>query len=931
MDKFLQLVAKDIYNRYQNRLQHIAIVFPNKRAGIFFDNYLSQLNQDQPLWSPKYYTITQLFDQLSTLKADDPIATICLLHKIYNRVTGRETSLEYFYSWGQQLMADFNNIDKNMAPADQLLDNLRAAKQLEQIDNKVQHKLTAILEGKSRTELQNNFSDLWGKLKDIYNQLNKQLLDRGEAYAGARARRVVEQLEQGEGQLPEDLEMYAFVGFNVLLTTEQHLMAYLKREGKALFYWDTDKFFMDKPETFPFVRRLARNIETFGQALQEEDLDNISTQEIDFVSAQSDSGQAQFASDWLQAHLTKNLERNTAIVLCDETLLLPLLHAIPSYDPNQDKGVKEVNITKGFPLNQTQTFVQLTEKLGTALPDEDANKQLQAIGQLSQQFTELGHIYYDTEEDSRDWAKILGGEACYQVIKTLNRFHGLIEDQILQISNQGLRDLILQVLKEQSIPFNGQPASGLQVIGMLETRDLNFDQILMLSVNEGNVPKRSADHSFIPFDLRRAFHLTTYQDESEIYAYNFYRLLQRTRHITYVYSRAVTQDRQGEPSRFLLQLQACTDLPIQHFTLQEQQLSNHFPIRPISDSNNESIHSSQVQEITISPSAISDYLTCPLRYYFSRFANLRQPIVNDILLPANTFGSIFHDAMKLSYEQLTEQKQPDLYGTPVKSDDLKLLAQDNIRIDKIIKQAFDDVSISDYRRLGHGNVESIDEVPAEQRYDPHSQLVDYDVLKQYITQQLAADSRLSDLHIIEMEKAHYAHVTLDNGRWIKVGGQIDRIDVVRNEQGNPVLRIADYKTGAFNPKAVDAPQITEVFYPKQVSSHYIFQTFLYSHVIAEELRLAKQSNEASLLTSLRLQHLPIQPVLLFTRRANSQDYNPQLTIDSQPITNYVNQVEEPYLQQLKDVLYEMVTEPLNPTPNKGSCAFCPYQLLCERG
>ena len=152
-----------------------------------------------------------------------------------------------------------------------------------------------------------------------------------------------------------------------------------------------------------------------------------------------------------------------------------------------------------------------------------------------------------------------------------------------------------------------------------------------------------------------------------------------------------------------------------------------------------------------------------------------------------------------------------------------------------------------------------------------------------------------------------------------------------DEQGNPVLRIADYKTGAFNPKAVDAPQIAEVFYPKQVSSHYIFQTFLYSHVIAEELRLAKPSNEASLLTSLRLQHLPIQPVLLFTRRANSQDYNPQLTIDSQPITNYVNQVEGPYLQQLKDVLYEMVTEPLNPTPNKGSCAFCPYQLLCERG
>ena len=365
MTPFLKEIAAHLYERFGNDMSRIAVVFPNKRASIFMNDYFLQGMGNSPLWAPTYFSINDFFDQLCPLRHDDPIRSIFILYNIYRDIARKQEDklfdINYFYSWGQQLINDFNNIDKNMVDAERILTNASEIWKLEELDKDTAEILRDIFQnkhqnGKTSTgnSVKTEYQDIWNNLYAIYKAFNAKLEERGEAYAGARNKYVVEKLEKGELQLPGQYDHFVFVGFNVLLQSEERLFKYIQKQDKASFYWDCDRYFWEKESQFTFSRTLKKNVGEFGNAIRFEEEKHIDNPKIEFISTSSDNAQAHYASQWLSENLTDE-ERRTAIILCDENQLQAVLHAIPG-ENDQGKTVKEINITKGFSLGNTPAY-----------------------------------------------------------------------------------------------------------------------------------------------------------------------------------------------------------------------------------------------------------------------------------------------------------------------------------------------------------------------------------------------------------------------------------------------------------------------------------------------------------------------------------------------------------------------------------------------
>lgn len=370
METFLQIVAKDIYAKHGKDLSRIAVVFPNKRAGLFFNEHLAA-ECDQPLWSPAYLSISELLQSLSTLRLADPVRLICELYTIFGRETKSEESLDDFYFWGELLISDFDDVDKNMVDADKLFQNLKNLKDImddfEFLDKEQEKAIQQFFLNFSierHTELKQKFISMWDALGGIYNGFHERLANMGIAYEGMLYRDAINNLDTDK--LPYD--KYVFVGFNVLNKVETQLFKQLQKAGKALFYWDYDYFYINPHgtshrhvaghEAGMFIRK---NLIDFPSELDSDVFDNLlKPKSVNYISASTENAQARYLPEWIRSTMTEN-EKENAIVLCNETLLLPVLHSIP-------EGVQHVNITMGFPLAQTPayTFVDALLELQTA-------------------------------------------------------------------------------------------------------------------------------------------------------------------------------------------------------------------------------------------------------------------------------------------------------------------------------------------------------------------------------------------------------------------------------------------------------------------------------------------------------------------------------------------------------------------------------------
>ena len=877
MNSFLENVAADLLNRYGTNLARVAVVFPNKRASLFLNEHLARL-AGKPLWSPAYITISDLFRSYSEWKVADSILLVCELHKVFIEATGMDETLDHFYGWGQLLLADFDDLDKNMGPADQVFKNLRDLHELDDISYLTEEQREMIRRFFSNfsedhnSELKQRFLRLWSRIGTIYHLFNERLASQQLCYEGALYRQVAENPD-----IEFRYDTYAFVGFNHLQEVEKTLFKRLEQEGKAIFYQDTEEL---PPE------------------------------ELTYISAPTENIQARFVSQWLTPERIA-AGRKTAIVLCDEKLLQTVIHSLP-------KEVEKVNVTTGYPLSQTAAATLVSQffnlqingfslktnafrrhwldlmnrhPYATMMPADYVNTHYTDNNELLHAL--LGIIRHVAKDPSpKDQ---LATESLFRVYTVLNRLSDLVDSGVLRVDIITLQRLVTQVIQSTTIPFHGEPAEGIQIMGVLETRNLDFDHVLMLSCNEGNMPRGVSDTSFIPYSIRKAYGLTTVDHKVAIYEHYFHRLLQRAKDVTLVYNNATNDGQTGEMSRFMLQQMVEREQPIRYRTLQAGQQT--VPKRP-----QPLIKTNEVMEILktrfssekggISPTAISTYLRCQLRFFYHYVGNLIEPDDNDEdLIDNRIFGNIFHKAAQMVYERLMA-----LTGNHITALAIDDLLKSVIEIEQTVDDAFrtELFQITDPHR----------KVPA---YDG-LQLINREVIIRYVRQLLETDRRFTPFSILGLEKP--VKMPLE---WTMVRGYIDRLDKITDpETGKERIRVIDYKTGAKKQK--DLPDVAAIFDPANVKDHsdYYLQAFLYSHIV-------RQNTD-----------LPVSPALLFIQYAGSDNFDPVLKLGKDPVRDIAT-VSDEFMKLLTEKMSEIFCQDLafSPTEDQDRCRTCPYQILCR--
>ena len=959
MESFLKLVAADLYKHTEGNLAHTAVVFPNKRAGLFFNEYLAQ-ESDSPIWSPAYVSISELFRSLSPWEVGDPVKLVCELYKIFRRETQSTETLDDFYFWGEMLISDFDDADKNKVDTDKLFSNLQDLRNIMDdytfIDDEQEEAIRQFFQNFSierRTALKERFISLWDVLGNIYKGFRESLASQNIAYEGMMYRHVIEHLNVDK--LP--YEKYVFVGFNVLNKVEHTLFTQLKDAGKAVFYWDYDEFYMKENrqavthEAGEFIRR---NLRDFPSPLSGELFKNLSKpKEVHYIASSTENAQARYLPQWIRNNLTTP-EKETAVVLCNEALLQPVLHSLPA-------EVKHVNITMGFPLSQTPVYsfliallelhthgfnfksgrytfqsvvtllkhpytrqltgqAELLEKELTRnnrfypLPGELGKDEfltrlftplsgnLNLCIRLSETLQQVAGIYQANTSGTEDTDAFnqLYRESLFKAYTTINRFRTLIEEDELTVQSETFRRLLVKVLSATNIPFHGEPAIGMQVMGVLETRNLDFRHLVLLSVNEGQLPKSGGDSSFIPYNLRKAFGMTTIEHKIAVYAYYFYRLLQRAERITLMYNTSSDGLNRGEWSRFMLQFLIEWPHPITRQFLeagQSPQGTSPITVEKTPDvmRRMQSLFDVRANpKAKFSPSALNYYLDCPLKFYYRYVAGLSAPDEVSAEIDSATFGSIFHYAAEHIYKDLTT------HGKVINKEALETLLRNEVKLQDYVDTAFKKLFFN---------------VPQNEKPEYNGvQLINSAVIARYLKQLLQNDLRYAPFTFIASEMEVDEPIDIQTPKGViksRIGGIIDRMD---SKDGT--LRIVDYKTGG---DADTPPHVESLFIPDKKRSNYVFQTFLYAAIMCRKQPTMK-----------------IAPALLYIHRAATETYSPVIQMGEPRKPKEAVEDFSKYEKEYRDRLQGLLEEIFNPeksftqTEIIEKCTYCDFKALCKR-
>ena len=959
MESFLKLVAADLYKHTEGNLAHTAVVFPNKRAGLFFNEYLAQ-ESDSPIWSPAYVSISELFRSLSPWEVGDPVKLVCELYKIFRRETQSTETLDDFYFWGEMLISDFDDADKNRVDTDKLFSNLQDLRNIMDdytfIDDEQEEAIRQFFQNFSierRTALKERFISLWDVLGNIYKGFRESLASQNIAYEGMMYRHVIEHLDVDK--LP--YEKYIFVGFNVLNKVEHTLFTQLKDAGKAVFYWDYDEFYMKENrqavthEAGEFIRR---NLRDFPSPLSGELFKNLSKpKEVHYIASSTENAQARYLPQWIRNNLTTP-EKETAVVLCNEALLQPVLHSLPA-------EVKHVNITMGFPLSQTPVYsfliallelhthgfnfksgrytfqsvvtllkhpytrqltgqAELLEKELTRnnrfypLPGELGKDEfltrlftplsgnLNLCIRLSETLQQVASIYQANTSGTEDTDAFnqLYRESLFKAYTTINRFRTLIEEDELTVQSETFRRLLVKVLSATNIPFHGEPAIGMQVMGVLETRNLDFRHLVLLSVNEGQLPKSGGDSSFIPYNLRKAFGMTTIEHKIAVYAYYFYRLLQRAERITLMYNTSSDGLNRGEWSRFMLQFLIEWPHPITRQFLeagQSPQGTSPITVEKTPDvmRRMQSLFDVRANpKAKFSPSALNYYLDCPLKFYYRYVAGLSAPDEVSAEIDSATFGSIFHYAAEHIYKDLTT------HGKVINKEALETLLRNEVKLQDYVDTAFKKLFFN---------------VPQNEKPEYNGiQLINSAVIARYLKQLLQNDLRYAPFTFIASEMEVDEPIDIQTPKGViksRIGGIIDRMD---SKDGT--LRIVDYKTGG---DADTPPHVESLFIPDKKRSNYVFQTFLYAAIMCRKQPTMK-----------------IAPALLYIHRAATETYSPVIQMGEprkpKEAVEDFSKYEKEYRERLQGLLEEIFNPEKSFTQTEiiEKCTYCDFKALCKR-
>lgn len=954
MESFLSRVAKVYYENQKEQINKFTFVFPNRRAGLFFQNYLSQMI-DKPLFSPEILTINDCFASATHLQPADKLNNIFLIYRIYKQLSKSEETFDSFIFWGEMLLNDFDEVDKYLVDAKQLFQNITELNEIERLFNVLSDKqIDAIRQfwknfiPVSEEKTKEQFIATWKVLFDVYSEFVIQLKAESLGTEGMICREVAEKLKN-KLQIPEwESKNFVFVGFNALNPCERMLMLELQNRNKADFYWDYESDELRDSDN-PASMFYAENTHIFASKYTiNTDCKLLKDKEITLVGIPSAVGMTKYVYNTLEKLSGEKQSDSwikTAVVLPDENLLIPMLYAFP-------ENIAKINITMGYPLSSTpvaglisQIFELqrririsgsksyfyhknvsdiLNHQYISQLMSNDCDSVLYKMARYNKIYVESSELHknllfsvlftpVNSVKDflkylleilkllSIEWRNAANETSDYQLERdflqqfylTINRIETIIQsnNDVSELTIDTLAKIIQQLVAGVSIPFLGEPLDGLQVMGVLESRGLDFENVIITSFNEGVFPKKSAQNSFIPYSLRKGFGLPTFEYHDAITSYNFYRLIHRAKRLTFIYDARSEGSQNGEVSRYINQLNY-------HYGLNIQTSSVNYDIsfgdtKQISVCKSPEImhklrlfQSDNEDKRYLSASSIKSYIDCPLQFYLTRIEHIDQADEVMETIEDSMFGTLFHAVMEYIYKPYT--------GMLIQKEDIELIIKSPLQIDKYIRRAFNEEFFQK---------KEDDEVELE-----GNNLLIASVLRKYVIKLLQYDKMYAPFILVESEKKLEMTIPTSRGN-VNIVGVIDRID---EKDGR--LRVLDYKTGG---GVLEFNNWEEVFeHNNDKRPKYILQTFLYGMLYKDNASGKR-----------------IIPGIIYLREIFKDSfrteilYKPTKTI----IEDYAD-FESDFTTHLTACLEEIFNPEIAfvQTESKIPCEYCVYKTICNR-
>jgi hypothetical protein len=1060
MDSFLYNIAKIYYEHHAADISDFTFVFPNRRAGLFFQKYLGEI-AGKPLFSPKITTINEVFSNLSRFQTADRMGMLFRLYDIYVKLkiksdglqieSGKEQiinsannqisnlvqaeSFDEFAYWGELLLNDFDDIDKHLVDAKSLFTNVRELKEIDHIFDFLSEKQKSAIRQFwesfmpiAESSRQLDFIATWQILFSLYEEFRKQLSDSGIAYEGMIYREVAERLQVMGYELQVEAEylssnetnqqinkspnnLYIFIGFNALTPAEKVFFKILKKEELADFYWDYDSP-MIRDEKNLASRFIKENLLQFPSRYDIQTVETEHAPSLQLIGIPSTVGQAKEIHRILQEmQLNKDELLRTAVVLTDEKMLIPMLHSFP-------EDIEAVNITMGYPLQATsvanfveqlfalqrslrnrngETFFYHIETVALLhhqyLKSDEKQNSLFSIQNLIENIKKDKKLFIETSFFSGNEVletifspqktaagmadyllKILSliaphqerldREFLYHYYTAIKRIKDLLSERsmsgaellmsgaerlmsgaesLINMKLDTFARLVKRLTEMITIPFEGEPLAGLQVMGVLETRALDFENLIITSFNEGSFPKHGASPSFIPYNLRKGFGLPTTEHQDAIFAYHFYRLAHRAKRIFLIYDTRSEGLQTGEVSRYAHQLKYHY-----HTKMEEKILSADISMKPVEqlkmEKSPEVMHkllrycNPQTND-ALSASAINAYLDCGLKFYLQYVENLREQKELSETLEASDFGTIFHRTMENIYQAFE--------GKMVNKEQLQEMLKTPILVEKCLSDAYREIvfneksdelqATSDERQVG------AEYSPSNRRQSSNHQinkstnqalegqhLLIANVIRKYVLKMLEIDAGHAPFVYVKSEYKTKCTVQLQatsdelQGKRVKIKGSIDRID-----QKEGTLRLVDYKTGRDKSGSQDKRIFTTIESIFDAENAHrpaeALQVFLYAY----SYKLQTTSDESC------GGNEQILPSIIFVRNMFKDDLNfgfiQKEGKEKRSVSNFLPFMAE-YEQSLKQCLEEIFNPaiPFSQTSQQKRCEYCPFKSICGR-
>ena len=829
MRSYLQQLARQMVEQVGDELQDYTFVFPNRRAGLFFRHYLAQ-EMHRTIWAPEILTINDCFQQLSSLRTADQLTLLIRLYHCYCRVAQEEPLGEWLF-WGKMLLQDFSEVDNHLTP--NVRELFTTIRDLRTVDQQFAYlsdrQLDAIRTFWSEVSPQDrpttaHFMHLWDCLWPVYEAYRAELLRDGIAYEGLLHRHLIEHWDEVPSERLS--RRYVFIGFNALTASEEQLMVLLRQAGRASFYFD----YTDAKTTDPQNRAslfVERNQRLFGLEDGPQIEAETEQKDIRLIAVPSTTGEAHEVWRVLDEFFPKGQPHEpltrTAVVLPDERMLLPILNGLP-------EQIDKVNVTMGYPLRATPAYALvgllrglLQRRTEAGYYHQDVTDVLnhrfvrqyayEASRQLLRRIDQQNLIYIPEEaipdqplleaifrspkqqtqtlDYLRDILRQVSDdptEELFTIETALNQIEQTLRTYPVTTSPQELFLMIEMLLDDRTIPYAGEPLEGLQIMGVLETRALDFDRLIITGFNDDLYPGSSTGHSFIPYTLRRGFGLPTPERQDAIFAYNFYRMLSYAKQVVFICN--ADTDNHGEPSRYLSQLRYQYGMTIRRELVQPDSTTRGESL-PLTIPKTPEVMQQLADYIDprgrhgFSASALNEYLRCPALFYWSRVAGKKapQPVTEEI--DPRTFGTAYH--------RILEHLYAPYCGAQITHETIEAM-------ERQLDEQWDTMHETD-----------------ELRHD----LMAMTALRRYVEMQLERDKGRVPFRYIRSEMHCEGVWTAGDGRPVRLTGQIDRV-----EEKDGVIRLVDYKTGKGDPVFDNVPSLFTADDTKR--NTYALQTILYT-------------------------------------------------------------------------------------------------------